>query len=179
MKIRILALPLLLTLAACGHVVVRAPSQEEIRRDAPAGGLVRVTLRDAKQPYRFTTYLVDVSRNEIVSKVDGATREEMESQGATSMAMKSSSGSTTGRLLSNVDVYTDCKNPETEPGCTPSPGAVNGDPGGGSGGGGDPTGHDPDRMALRLAALSFWSIRQVGIAVPQKQVTMPTPTRGQ
>ncbi|MCY1021037.1 hypothetical protein [Pyxidicoccus sp. MSG2] len=177
MKNRILLLPILLTLAACRHIPARAPSQEEIQREAPTGGLVRVTLHDATQPNRFTSYLVDVSRNQIVNKVDGSTREEMESLGSSSM--KSASAGTKSFLISNVNVYTDCKNPETEPGCTTSPGAVNGDPHGGSGGGGDPTGHDPDRMALRVAALSFWSIRQVGIPVTQKQVTMPTPTRGQ
>jgi hypothetical protein len=177
MKNRILVLPLLLTLAACRHIHARAPTQEEIQREAPAGGLVRVTFRDATQTYRFTSYLVDVSRNEIVDKVNGSTREELE--GAGSAAMKSASAGTQRVLLSNVAVYTDCTNPDPETGCSPGPGARNGDPGDDSGPGPDPTGHDPDRMALRLAALSFWSIKQVGIPIIQKQVTMPTPTRGQ
>lgn len=177
MKNRILLLPLLLTLAACRHTATRVPTQEEIQRQAPSGGLVRVTLRDSKQPYRFSSYLVDVSRNEIVDKVDGSTREEMEALGSTSM--KSASAGTQRTLMSSTEIYTDCTDPEQQVGCAPTSGAVNGDPIGTSGGGGDPTGHDPQRIALRLAALSFWSIRHVQIPISQKPMTMPAPTRGQ
>jgi len=176
MKTCILLLPLLLTLTACRHLPPAVPTEAEIQREAPAGGLVRVTLREQKQPYRFTTYLVNVSRNEIVDKVHGSTREETQAQDSTSM--KSASGRPESLLMSAVEVYTDCSNPEEQPGCTPAPNGWNGDPIGTSGGGGDPTGHDPEQIVRRLAALSFWSIRQVGIALPQKPVTQPAPTRG-
>lgn len=174
MKNRILLFPVLLTLAACGHIPARVPSQNEIQREAPPGGLVRVTLRDAKEPSRFTTYLVDVSRNEVVSKVDSPALEEKAGQDSTST--KSESATSTKFVMSSVEVYTDCTNPKPQPGCESSPGAVNGDPGDGSGGGGDPTGHDPMRRVLRLAALSFWSLKQVAIPISQNQMTQ---TRGQ
>lgn len=174
MKTRTLLLPMLLTAAACRHIPARAPSQSEIQREAPAGGLVRVTLRDAKQPYRFSSYLVDVSQNTIVDKADGATRAELESLDSTSM--KSAAASKPAVLMSSVEVYTECINPEPEPGCLTA-GAWNGDPHDGSGGGGDPTGHDPLLRVLRVAALSFWSIRQVGIPVTKTPVIRPAPTR--
>ncbi len=176
MKNRLLLLPVLLTLAACRHIPARAPTQEEIQRQAPPGGLVRVTLRDAKQPSRVTTYLVDVNKDEIVSKVDGSPRGEMEGQDATSM--KTAAAQAPAFLLSNVEVFTDCKEPDTDPGCIPDPNSWNGDPHGGSGGGGDPTGHDPGLMVRRLAALTFWSIQQVRIASPRPMVNAPAPTRG-
>jgi hypothetical protein len=174
----LLVLPVLLTLSACRHLPTRptTPTQEEIQREAPAGGLVRVTLRDQQQPYRFTSYLVDVSRDEIVDKVDGSTREELEGQA--SGEQKSGSAATGSYLLTSVEVVTDCRNPEPEPGCGPDMGAWNGDPRGTSGGGGDPTGHDPLLRIRRLAALSFWSVRQVGIPFTQKPMTRPAPTHG-
>lgn len=176
MKNRILLIPVLLTLSACGHLA-RVPSQNEIQREAPEGGLVRVTVRDAKQPSRFTTYLVDVKRDEIVSKVDSPKRDEAEGQDSASE--KSASASTSSFLISNIDVSTDCMNPETEPGCAPDFGSWNGDPHGGSGGGGDPTGHDPLKNVRRFAALSFWSIQQAGIPISKTRLTAPVPTRGQ
>jgi hypothetical protein len=175
MKTRILLLPLLLTLTACRHLPPPVPTEAEIQRAAPPGGLVRVTLREQKQPYRFTTYLVDVSRNEIVDKVHGSAREETQAQDST--AMKSASGLTESHVMSDLNVYTECDNPKEKPGCNPS--FRNGDPIVKSGGGGDPTGHDPERMVRRLAALSFWSIQQVGIPLMQKPMTQPAPTRGQ
>ena len=174
MKKRILALPLLLSLAACRHLPARAPTQEEIQRDAPAGGLVRVTLRDSKQPYRFSSYLVDVRNNKVVDKVDGSKREELE--GLCSESQQSAPAGTPTFLMSSAEVYTDCKNPETQPGCIP--GALNGDPGGPSGGGGDPTGHEPLPQILRLAALSFWSVQKAGLPISQKPMTLPNPTHG-
>ena len=176
MKLRLLLLSALLSLSACRHLSKRepVPTPEEIQRTAPAGGLVRVILRDKDQPHRVTTYLVDVRQDKIVDRSDGPTSRQLEGQ--ESDAMKSTAQANSNFLMATVEATTDCKPPEDRTDCAPDPSAWNGDPRDGSGGGGDPTGHDPDRLVRNLAAYSFWSIRQVRLPYLMKPVQVQNPT---
>lgn len=176
---RLLLLSVMLTLSACRHMPTPrqpVPSLEEIQRAAPDGGLVLITLRDKDQPQRVTSYLVDVRQDRIVARRDGVTAEQMAAPD--SPDMKSASQMKTSFLMASVLVPTDCKPPEDQTGCAPDPGAWNGDPVGGTGGGGDPTGHDPDRLVRSLAQYTFWSLRQVRLPHLVKPVQVQNPTHG-
>ncbi|MBZ4416888.1 hypothetical protein [Myxococcus sp. RHSTA-1-4] len=179
MKNRLLLLPALLALSACRHIPTREPmpSLEEIRREAPPGGLVRVTLRDKHQPLRASSYLVDVRQDKIVARLDSPTAQQLEAQDA---PMKTGSQDSGTFVIATLEMSTECKpaeETEDQTGCPPDPGAWNGDPIGGTGGGGDPTGGDPFRPVLNLAARTFWSISQSGLPYQMKPVQVRVPTQ--
>ncbi|MBZ4394882.1 hypothetical protein VZQ01_31090 [Myxococcus faecalis] len=169
MKKVLLLVPLLLGVAACRHIET-VPSTEQIQRKAPKGALVRVILRDRANPQRLTTYVVDVSRNEIVAQSNRDPSSTRGAQGETSSEKATTDGDTSAMqsggplYVGDVELLTDCVPQTDKEGCLSVADLHDGDPGGASGGGGDPTGHQQlVEKVKRLAALTYWSTLEVGI----------------
>lgn len=174
MKKLLLLLPLVLSTAACFHRVPQSCPDPDpnlvLPKEIPAGALVQFTVRDQKGSYRFSTFLVDASKGEVLARRDGSKPEELAqvlSQSLTSTGAQDTTSAQQKQFfpVPSSTVFVKCSDDPTATGCF-SLGA--GDPPPTGGGGPGVAGHEEYSFIVKYAALQARVNLAIGAKLPTR-----------